>query len=63
MNVDKAKAKVLEGIYVYAEILVKHKGATLERDNLDSLVKAYAVLNNQQDEIDFKKTLKETSNL
>ncbi|UBH14849.1 hypothetical protein [Macrococcus armenti] len=64
MDKEKVNKKLLEGIYNNANILVQHKGAVLERDNLDSLVNAYAVINNVDTSADdFKKTLKETFNL
>lgn len=64
INKEKVNKKLLEGIYNNADTLVRHKGAVLERDNLDSLVSAYAVINNSDTNTeDFKKTLKETFNL
>lgn len=63
MNVKKevVKQELLEGIYKYAEAVRNHKTAILERENLDSLVKAYEVLEGNSDDI--KRTLKETFNL
>ncbi|GGA99616.1 hypothetical protein ERX37_05460 [Macrococcus hajekii] len=64
MNIEKVNKVLLEGIHNNATTLVQHKGAVLERENLDSLVNAYAVLNNADTTTqDFRKTLKETFNL
>lgn len=64
MDKHKVSNEILKGIYKYTEIINEHKGAVLERENLDSLVKAYAVINdNNHDNEQFKQTLKETFGL
>ena len=64
MDKHKVSNEILKGIYKYTEIINEHKGAVLERENLDSLVKAYAVINeNNQNNEQFKQTLKETFGL
>lgn len=64
MDKDKLKGELLKGIYKYTQIINDHKGAVLERENLDSLVSAYQVVcNENESNNEFKKTLKETFNL
>ena len=61
---DRVLQELLNGIHTYTKIINQHKGAVLERGNLDSLVHAYAVISDS-DESDetFKNTLRETFNL
>lgn len=64
MDKQKVLNELLKGIHKYTEIINEHKGAVLERENLDSLVKAYAVINDSdQSNEQFKQTLKETFGL
>ena len=63
MDKDKVLKEILVGIYKYTKIINEHKGAVLERENLEVLVKAYEVVNEEDDTDDFKRTLKETFNL
>ena len=63
MDKDKVLKEILTGIYKYTKIVNEHKGAVLERENLEVLVKAYEVVNEEDDTDDFKRTLKETFNL
>ena len=60
---EKVLKEILVGIYKYTKIINEHKGAVLERENLEVLVKAYEVVNEEDDTDDFKRTLKETFNL
>ena len=61
---DIVLQELLNGIHTYTKIINQHKGAVLERENLDSLVHAYAIISDS-DESDetFKNTLRETFNL
>ncbi|AKG74361.1 hypothetical protein [Salinicoccus halodurans] len=64
INKQMTLDKLLEGIHKYTEIINEHKGAVLERENLDSLVQAYAVINDDNESNEqFKQTLKETFGL
>ena len=63
MDKEKVLKEILVGIYKYTKIINEHKGAVLERENLEVLVKAYEVVNEEDDTDDFKRTLKETFNL
>lgn len=61
---DRVLQELLNGIHTYTKIINQHKGAVLERENLDSLVHAYSIISDS-DESDetFKNTLRETFNL
>lgn len=63
MDKEKVLKEILVGIYKYTKIINEHKGAVLERENLEVLVKAYEVVNEEDETDDFKRTLKETFNL
>lgn len=63
MDKQRVLKEILEGIHKYTQIVNEHKGAVLERKNLEVLVKAYEVVSQDDDDTNFKRTLKETFNL
>lgn len=61
---DRVLQELLNGIHTYTKIINQHKGAVLERENLDSLVHAYAIISDSDEsEETLKNTLRETFNL
>ena len=69
INKQVVQNEILVGIQKYVEILNEHKGAVLERHNLDSLVRAYIAISNDgnQKDIDTNElkvdTLREVFNI
>lgn len=61
MNKQIVLDEILKGIHKYTKIVNEHKGAVLERENLEALTKAYEVV--KETDTDVKSTLREAFNL